>query len=65
MPRLSDGTPVSVTGYSDPETGDPVDRPGVIISGGHTVDGVELYDVQVEGKSYPSLVEVSRVTALE
>lgn len=62
--RIPDGTPVTVTGYTDPETGDPAeDRQGVVISGGHTVDGVEAYDVQVEGDPYPGLIEVARVKA--
>lgn len=61
---IPDDTPVVVSGYTDPETGEPADdRHGVIVSGGHTVDDVAHYEVQIDGDPYPALIVAERVTA--
>jgi hypothetical protein len=63
--RIADGEPVNVSGYEDPETGEPIERAGVIVSGGHTVDGIEHYDVQIDDEPFAALVAADRISPAE
>lgn len=60
--RIPDDAAVNVSGFMDPESGEAIDRPGVIVSGGHTVDGEAHYDVLLDDAPFPGLVAASRVS---
>ena len=62
MAQIKDGAAVEVEGFTDDETGEPISRAGVIVSGGHTVDGVEHYDVQIEDEDFPGLIPATRIS---
>lgn len=65
MKKIQDGTAVTITGYTDPETGEPTaDRTGVVLGDfRHNVGDDTYFDVLVDGDAIPALIETSRVTA--
>lgn len=61
---IPDDTPVSVSGFVelDPNGVESLeDRRGVILSGGHTVDGVPHYDVRFDDGA-TALIATDRIT---
>ena len=61
--QIPDGAAVTVSGYTNEETGEAEARSGVVVSGGHAVDGEPFYEVHVDGFDFSALVEASRVEA--
>lgn len=60
--QISDGSPVNVSGFVDPESEEQVERPGVIVSGGHTIDGEPHYDVLLDDAPFAGLIAATRVS---